>query len=117
MPAAWPRRPPRPRRPVPPVPSPPGSSRPSRPRSAATEALARGGPAPAFEETPVPAPVAGGAPSLADLVAAEADRLRRSGSPVAGFLADQLERVAQLVAFTGARSPQDFADRYEIHER
>jgi hypothetical protein len=75
----------------------------------AEEALRRGG--------PVPATIAGGAPSLVDLVAAEADRLRRSASPIAGFLADQLERVAQLVAFTGAQSPQAFADRIEIHER
>lgn len=75
----------------------------------AEEALRRGGPA--------PAPVAVGDPSLADLVAVEADRLRRSASPIAGFLADQLERVAQLVAFTGAPSPQAFADRLEIHER
>jgi hypothetical protein len=75
----------------------------------AEEALRRGGPA--------PAPLAGGAPSLADLVTAEADRLRRSASPIAGFLADQLDRLAQLVAFTGAQSPRDFADRIEIHER
>jgi hypothetical protein len=51
------------------------------------------------------------------MVAAEADRLRRSASPIAGFLADQLERLAQLVAFTDAQSPRDFADRIEIHER
>jgi hypothetical protein len=64
----------------------------------------------------IPAPIAGGAPTLADQVAAEAARLRRSASPVAGFLADQLERLAQLVAFTGARTSQDFADRLEAHE-
>ena len=64
-----------------------------------------------------PAPVAGGAPSLADLVAAEAGRLRRSASPIAGFLADQLERLAQLVAFTGAGSPGEYADRIETEER
>jgi hypothetical protein len=74
----------------------------------AEEALHRGGPA--------PAPVAGGAPSLADQVAAEAARLRRIGSPLAVFIADQLERLAQLVAFTGARTSQDFADRLEAHE-
>lgn len=75
--------------------------------ASAEEALRRGG----------PAPVSGGAPSLADLVTAEADRLRRSASPIGGFLADQLDRLAQLVAFTGAQSSQDFADRIEIHER
>ena len=80
--------------------------------------LARGGPAPAVEPVEeIPAPIAGGAPSLADRVAAEADRFRRSGSPLAGFLADQLERLAQVVAFTGAQSPQDFADRLDVHER
>jgi hypothetical protein len=83
----------------------------------AEEALRRGGPAPAVEHpAEVPAPVAGGAPTLADEVAAEAARLRRIGSPLAVFIADQLERLAQLVAFTGARSPQDFADRLEAHE-
>lgn len=83
----------------------------------AEEALTRGGPAPAVEEIPAPAPVAGGAPALADQVVAAAEQLRRSASPVAGFLADQLERLAQLVAFTGAGSPRDFADRIAIHER
>lgn len=85
----------------------------------AEEVLRRGGPAPAGSveaPVPVPAPIAGGAPSLAELVAAEADRIRRSASPIAGFLADQVERLAQLVAFTGARTPGDFVDRLEIHE-
>jgi len=82
----------------------------------AEEALGRGGPAPRVEpveEIPASAPIAGGAPSLADRVAAEADRFRRSGSPLAGFIADQLERVAQLVAFTGAQSPDEYLDREE----
>ena len=74
----------------------------------AEEALGRGGPAPAVEPVEALAPIAGGAPSLADRVAAEADRFRRSGSPLAGFLADQLERLAQLVAFTGATDPAGF---------
>lgn len=88
--------------------------------AAAEEALRRGGPAPAGAveaPVPAPAPIAGGAPTLAELVAAEAGRLRRSASPIAGFLADQVERIAQLVAFTGARTPGDFVDRLEIHER
>jgi hypothetical protein len=79
----------------------------------AEEALRHGGPAPAVE---VPAPIAGGAPALADQVATEAARLRRIGSPLAVFIADQLDRLAQLVAFTGARTSQDFADRLEAHE-
>jgi hypothetical protein len=83
----------------------------------AEEALGRGGPTPAIAaEVPAPAPVAGGAPTLADQVAAEAARLRRIGSPLAVFIADQLDRLAQLVAFTGARTSQDFADRIEAHE-
>jgi hypothetical protein len=72
----------------------------------AEEALRRGG----------TAPVAGGAPSLADQVAAEADRFRRSASPIAGFLADQLERVAQLIRWTGATTPQEHTDRMEVWE-
>lgn len=112
----------------------------------AEEALRRGGPAPAglrvvsdqwsvvSEDRPAPiredrpAPIrtdhsplttdhCEAQPSLAELVAAEAGRLRRSASPIAGFLADQVERIAQLVAFTGARTPGDFVDRLEIHER
>jgi hypothetical protein len=82
----------------------------------AVEALARGGPAPAVEDRPAPAPVAGGAPSLADQVAVEADRLRRSASPIAGFLADQLERVAQLVRWTGATTPEEHEARIEVWE-
>jgi hypothetical protein len=72
----------------------------------AEEALRRGG----------PAPIAGGAPSLADLVTAEADRLCRSPSPIAGFLADQLERVAQLVRWTGATTPEEHEARLEVWE-
>lgn len=92
----------------------------------AEEALRRGGPAPIREDRPAPirtdhSPLTTdhceAQPSLAELVAAEADRLRRSASPIAGFLADQVERIAQLVAFTGARTPGDFVDRLEIHER
>lgn len=75
----------------------------------AEEALRRGGPA--------PAPIAGGAPSLADRIEQRAARMRRLEGELGAFLADQLERVAQLVAFTGAQSPQDFADRLDVHER
>jgi hypothetical protein len=54
----------------------------------AEEALRRGGPARAVEPAEVPAPIAGGTPTLADQVAAEAARLRRIGSPLAVFIAD-----------------------------
>ncbi len=82
----------------------------------AEEALRLGGPAPRVEAIPAPAAIAGGAPSLADLVTAEADRLRRCESPIGGFLAGQLDRVAQLIRFTGARSPEQYQDRIEAHE-
>ena len=85
----------------------------------AEEALRRGGPAPAVEPVEeIPAPRSPAAPRRWPIGSRPRPTgFRRSGSPLAGFIADQLERLAQVVAFTGAQSPQDFADRLDVHER
>jgi len=82
----------------------------------ASEALARGGPAPAVgsETDPAPEP-----PSLAEMIAVEARRFRtrRPTAPAVALIADWLDRLAQLVAFTGAETVAGFRDRFETLER
>jgi hypothetical protein len=86
----------------------------------AEEALARGGPAPAVEEIPVPAPIAGGAPvtaepaALVEVVDHEALAYRTWKTPEGDFLAEQMERLAQLIRWTGATTPQEHTDRMEV---
>lgn len=94
----------------------------------AVEALRRGGPAPRVEEDPVPAPVSGGAPAAADPVAAvdgrpttlaetvdhEALAYRAWGTPEGDFLARQMERLSQLVRWSGAVTPEDHEARMEV---
>jgi hypothetical protein len=88
----------------------------------AEEALARGGPAPAVEAVEVPVPIAGGAPvtakptTLAELVDHEALAYRAWHSPEGDFLAEQMERLAQLIRWTGASTPREHADRMEVWE-
>jgi len=43
-------------------------------------------------------------------------RHRAAGSPEDHFVAEQLERVAQLLRFTGAETAQEFAARVELNE-
>jgi len=84
----------------------------------ALEALARGGPAPAGAVGPAedPAPES---PSLAEMIAVEARRFRarRPAAPAVALIADWLDRLAQLVAFTGAETVAGFRDRFETLER
>jgi hypothetical protein len=54
--------------------------------------------------------------SLLSYVEAEIQRLRALGGPCARFVADQLERTAQLLRFTGAETAEDFAARVECNE-
>ena len=96
----------------------------------AQEALRRGGPAPRVEGNPAPAPVSGGAPAAADPVAAvdgrpttlaelvdhEALAYRSWGTPEGDFLARQMERLSQLVRWTGAITPEDHEARMEVWE-
>ena len=86
----------------------------------ASEALARGGPAPAVavgpepDLAPLPEP-----PSLAEMIGVEARRFRarRPAAPAVALIADWLDRLAQLVAFTGAETVAEFRDRFEALER
>jgi hypothetical protein len=84
----------------------------------AVEALARGGPAPVSGGAPAPAgPVAaidGRPTTLAELVDHEALAYRAWGMPEGEFLARQMERLAQLVRWTGATTPEDHEARMEV---
>lgn len=84
----------------------------------ASEALARGGPSPAVDIAPDPAPLPE-PPSLAEMIAVEARRFRgrRPATPAGQLIADWLDRLAQVVHFTGAETVAAFRDRYETHER
>jgi len=55
--------------------------------------------------------------SLLNHVKAEAIRLRERGGSHAAFVADQLERVAQLIQFTGAETPGQYEDRVFANEQ
>ena len=52
--------------------------------------------------------------NLAEAIDHEASSYRSQGTDVAIFLAGQLERLAQLVRFTGASTPQEHLDRMEV---
>ena len=54
--------------------------------------------------------------SLLNHVKAEAIRLRERGGSHAAFVAEQLERVAQLIVFTGAETPEQYDDRVFANE-
>ncbi len=54
--------------------------------------------------------------SLLNHTLALAAHQRGLGSPEARFVADQLERVAQLLKFTGANTPDQFFDRVFANE-
>jgi hypothetical protein len=49
--------------------------------------------------------------SLLNHVKAEAIRLRGRGGAHAAFVADQLDRIAQVIVFTGAETPEQYVDR------
>jgi len=50
------------------------------------------------------------------ILQAEADRHRRAGTPIGGFLADQLQRMADVARFCGATTPEQYNDRVEVLE-
>jgi hypothetical protein len=54
--------------------------------------------------------------SLLIYVEAEIRRLRALGTGPARFVADQLDRTAQLLRFTGAETPDQFYSRIEANE-
>ena len=55
--------------------------------------------------------------SLLNHVKAEAIRLSERGGAHAAFVADQLERIAQIIVFTGAETPEQYADRVFANEQ
>jgi hypothetical protein len=55
-------------------------------------------------------------PALADAVEREMIYMRGRQGEVWQFIADQLERLLQLIRFTGATTPAEFADRFEVLE-
>jgi hypothetical protein len=52
--------------------------------------------------------------SLAEAVDREAIAYREWGTPVGDLLARQLERLAQLIRWTGATTPEDYEARIEV---
>jgi hypothetical protein len=55
--------------------------------------------------------------SLLAYVKAQAREYRSLGAPSARFVAEQLERTAQVIRFTGAETPEQYADRVFANEQ
>jgi hypothetical protein len=55
--------------------------------------------------------------SLLAYVEAQAREYRSLGAPSARFVAEQLERTAQVIRFTGAETPEQFEDRVFANEQ
>jgi hypothetical protein len=53
-------------------------------------------------------------PPLAEVVAQEAMAYRAQGTATGEFLARQMERLAQLIRWTGAATPEDHEARMEV---
>jgi hypothetical protein len=83
-------------------------------------------PAPRAQAAPVQQPgnqatevvPANGQPTtLLEIVEHEAMGYKAWGTPAGRFLADQLGRIAQLLGWSGARTPEDHEDRMELYDR
>ena len=59
-------------------------------------------------------PVNGQPVTLAEYVDDEARSYRSQGTPEAAFIAEHLERLGQLIRWTGAATPAEHNDRMEI---
>jgi hypothetical protein len=62
-------------------------------------------------------PANGQPTTLAQVVDDEARAYRAWRTPEGDFLAEQLERVVQLIAWTGATTPDEYRDRLEVWDR
>ncbi len=62
-------------------------------------------------------PVNGQPTTFLEIVEHEAMGYRAWGTATGRFLADQLARLAQLIRWTGAQTPEDHEDRMEVYER
>jgi hypothetical protein len=71
----------------------------------------------AINGTVATAPVNGMPQTLLEVVEHEALAYRAWNTPEGDFLAEQLERVAQLIAWTTATTPAAFHDRLEVWDR
>ncbi|MGP0067076.1 MAG: hypothetical protein ACLQGP_26215 [Isosphaeraceae bacterium] len=63
---------------------------------------------------PVAVPMNGAPATFPESIDHEAIAFRAQGTEIGRFIADQLDRIAQLVRWTGATSPQEHLDRLEI---
>jgi hypothetical protein len=70
-----------------------------------------------FPPAPSLAPLNGQPMTLLEIVEHEALGYKAWGSPAGKFLADQLGRIAQLLRWTGARTPEEHEDRMEVYDR
>jgi hypothetical protein len=59
-------------------------------------------------------PAKGEPQSLVEMIDHEARAYRERGDSFGRFLSRQLERLAQLVLWTGAETPEDHEDRMEV---
>lgn len=62
-------------------------------------------------------PANGQPTTFLEIVEHEAMGYKAWGTAVGSFLADQLGRIAQLIRWTGARTPEDHDERMEIYDR
>jgi hypothetical protein len=63
---------------------------------------------------PVAVPINGQPLTLAEVVDHEARAYRAWGTPAGDFLARQMERLAQLVRWTGANTPEEHEARMDV---
>jgi hypothetical protein len=69
------------------------------------------------QEAPISLPVNGQPTTLVEIVEHEALGYRAWGTPVGDFLARQMDRLGQLIAWASATTPADFEDRLEVYDR
>ena len=66
------------------------------------------------QETPISLPVNGQPKPWSRLSSMRHSGYRAWGTPEGDFLARQMERLAQLIRWTGASMPEDHEDRMEV---
>jgi hypothetical protein len=66
---------------------------------------------------PALAPLNGQPMTLLEIVEHESMGYKAWGSPAGKFLSDQLGRIAQLLRWTGARTPEEHEERMEVYDR
>lgn len=55
--------------------------------------------------------------TMLEIVEHEASGYRAWGNEMGDFLAQQMERLAQLIVWTSTSNPVDFEDRMEVYDR